>query len=63
MHGHARARKQSEYGLQLREKQRLKRMYGLQEEQFRLTFARAVRRRGVTGETLYVDSGYSIMGL
>jgi small subunit ribosomal protein S4 len=52
MHGQRRGKKLSDYGIQLREKQRLKRMYGLQEEQFRLTFDRAMRKRGVTGETL-----------
>lgn len=52
MHGQARGRKRSEYGLQLREKQRLRRQYGLQEKQFRLFFSRAARRGGVTGELL-----------
>jgi small subunit ribosomal protein S4 len=42
----------SDYAVQLREKQRLRRQYGLQEGQFRLTFRRAVRSRGVTGERL-----------
>jgi small subunit ribosomal protein S4 len=51
MHG-ARGRKLSDYGQQLREKQRLKRFYGLQEGQFRLFFERALQKRGVTGETL-----------
>ena len=51
MHG-GRNRKLSDYGQQLREKQRLKRYYGLQEGQFRLFFARALQKRGVTGETL-----------
>ena len=45
-----RAGKQSEYGLQLSEKQKLRRMYGLLEKQFRLTFDRAARKSGVTGE-------------
>ncbi len=40
------------YGIQLREKQKVKRFYGLVEKQFRLTFARAERMRGVTGENL-----------
>ena len=52
MHGARRRRKDSDYGLQLREKQRLRSMYGLREEQFRLFFQRAVRKRGVTGEVL-----------
>lgn len=51
MHG-ARGRKLSDYGQQLREKQRLKRFYGMQEGQFRLFFERALQKRGVTGETL-----------
>lgn len=51
MHGQ-RHRKLSEYGVQLREKQKLRRYYGLQERQFRLFFERAARRRGVTGEAL-----------
>jgi small subunit ribosomal protein S4 len=52
MHGMHRAKKLSDYGVQLREKQRLRRHYGLQEGQFRLVFERALRRRGVTGEHL-----------
>ncbi len=44
--------KQSDYGTQLREKQRLRRHYGLQEGQFRLFFDRAMRDRGITGERL-----------
>jgi len=40
------------YGLQLREKQKLKRYYGMSERQFRLFFQRAERKRGVTGENL-----------
>jgi small subunit ribosomal protein S4 len=52
MHGQRRGKKLSDYGLQLREKQRLRRYYGMQEEQFRVFFGRAVRRRGVTGELL-----------
>lgn len=52
IHGQRRGRKQSDYGMQLREKQRLKRQYGLQEQQFRLIFERAAQRRGVTGEFL-----------
>ena len=47
-----RAGKRSEYGLQLREKQKLKRSYGMLEKQFRLTFARALRMPGITGENL-----------
>jgi small subunit ribosomal protein S4 len=40
------------YGLQLREKQKVKRIYGLLEKQFRLTFERASNEKGVVGETL-----------
>lgn len=50
-HGQGR-KKVSEYGLQLREKQKTKRFYGLLEDQFRLTFDRAVRMNGKTGENL-----------
>ncbi len=45
-------RKLSEYGIQLREKQKVKRMYGLLERQFRRYFERAERSKGVTGEVL-----------
>jgi len=48
----ARTGKRSEYGVQLREKQRIKRIYGMQEKQFHLTFERALRMAGVTGENL-----------
>lgn len=51
MHG-KRPRKMSDYGVQLREKQRMRHYYGLQEGQFRLFFERALRRRGITGEAL-----------
>lgn len=51
MHGHRRS-KTSDYGVQLREKQRLRRMYGLQEAQFRLFFERASKKGGRTGEVL-----------
>ena len=50
-HGQARP-KFSEYSIQLREKQKLKRMYGVLENQFRRYFEMADRARGVTGETL-----------
>jgi len=46
--------KRSDYGLQLREKQRLRRIYGMQERQFRLFFERALRMSGITGENLFV---------
>lgn len=52
VHGMRRTRKTSDYGTQLREKQRLRNQYGLQEGQFRRIFAEALRRRGVTGETM-----------
>lgn len=48
----ARVGKKSEYGLQLREKQKIKRMYGMLEKQFHLTFEHAQRMGGVTGENL-----------
>jgi small subunit ribosomal protein S4 len=51
-HGMARRRKVRAYGLQLREKQKLRRIYGLLEGQFRRTFDNASRRKGVTGESL-----------
>jgi small subunit ribosomal protein S4 len=46
--------KRSEYGIQLREKQKLKRIYGMQEKQFHLFFERALRMTGITGENLFV---------
>ncbi|MGE5820120.1 MAG: 30S ribosomal protein S4 [Deltaproteobacteria bacterium] len=52
-HGQARP-KFSEYSIQLREKQKVKRIYGLLENQFRRTFAAAARTKGITGETLLV---------
>jgi small subunit ribosomal protein S4 len=51
-HGQGRRRKVRAYGLQLREKQKLRRIYGLLENQFHRTFVEASRRKGVTGETL-----------
>src|SRR6266496_1870459 len=50
-HGQARPRA-SEYSTQLREKQKLKRMYGVLERQFRGVFAKAERQEGITGENL-----------
>jgi len=52
-HGQGRG-KISDYGLQLREKQKVKRMYGILEKQFRGYFERAERMRGVTGTNLLV---------
>jgi small subunit ribosomal protein S4 len=51
-HGQGRRRKVRAYGLQLREKQKLRRIYGLLEGQFRRTFDDANRKKGVTGENL-----------
>jgi small subunit ribosomal protein S4 len=51
-HGKRRAAKLAGYGLQLREKQRVKRIYGVLEGQFRLYFESAERQRGITGEVL-----------
>ena len=53
-HGHARMRKQSEYGMQLREKQKAKRAYGVLENQFHRYFETAERQKGVTVENLLV---------
>lgn len=50
-HGTSR-KKVSEYGLQLREKQKVKRIYGLQENQFRIYYDKASRMQGVTGSNL-----------
>ena len=52
MHGARRVRKMSDYGTQLRAKQQLRRQYGLQEGQFHGIFEEALRRRGITGETM-----------
>ena len=51
-HGQGRRRKVRAYGLQLREKQKLRRIYGVLESQFRRTFDAANRKKGVTGENL-----------
>lgn len=51
-HGRTSGARTSDYGVQLREKQKLKRMYGVLEKQFRKYFKEAERRRGNTGETL-----------
>lgn len=48
----ARAKKLSDYGQQLREKQKVKRIYGMLESQFRIYFAKADRKQGKTGENL-----------
>ncbi|MEO8190981.1 MAG: 30S ribosomal protein S4 [Acidobacteriota bacterium] len=54
MHGRRRS-KLLGYGIQLREKQKVKRIYGLLESQFRLTFARAERQKGITGANLLAE--------
>lgn len=51
-HGRARRAKIVGYGIQLREKQKVKRIYGVLERQFRLYFQEADRGKGITGETL-----------
>ena len=53
-HAQARQRKQSEYGMQLREKQKAKRTYGVLENQFHRYFIEADRQKGITGENLLV---------
>jgi len=50
-HGMAR-KKEKEYGIQLREKQKVKRAYGIYERQFRNTYEEAVRMKGITGDNL-----------
>ncbi len=67
---HGRARKRIlGYGIQLREKQKLKRYYGMTERQFRLFFKRAEMRKGITGENLLtmlerrLDNVVYLMGL
>jgi len=51
-HGKSRRTKETNYGTQLREKQKARRIYGLLERQFRHTFAKASEAKGVTGEVL-----------
>lgn len=51
-HGQRRASRLSDYGVQLREKQKLRRMYGVLEKQFRSYYAEADRKKGITGENL-----------
>jgi small subunit ribosomal protein S4 len=51
-HGNSRRRKESEYSVQLKEKQKAKYTYGLLERQFRNLFEKASRKKGVTGENL-----------
>jgi small subunit ribosomal protein S4 len=52
MHGKGKKRKQSEYAIQLAEKQKAKFIYGVLERQFAHTFDKATRKKGVTGEVL-----------
>ena len=51
-HGQRRASRLSDYGGRLREKQKLRRMYGVLEKQFRSYYAEADRKKGITGENL-----------
>jgi len=51
-HGLGRRSKLSEYGVQLREKQKVKRIYGLLEAQFKSYYVKSARQKGVTGENL-----------
>jgi small subunit ribosomal protein S4 len=51
-HGQKKNQRVSDYGGQLREKQKLRRVYGVLEKQFRLTYFAAERQRGITGENL-----------
>ncbi|HEX5759458.1 MAG TPA: 30S ribosomal protein S4 [Thermoanaerobaculia bacterium] len=53
-HGQRRGRRTLGYGLQLREKQKVKRIYGVLEAQFRTYFEEADRKKGITGENLLV---------
>ena len=52
-HGRRRGRKPSDYKLQLREKQKVRSIYGVLERQFRIYYAESVRRSGPTGEVLF----------
>ncbi len=52
IHGTDRRRKLSEYGVQLQEKQKVRFMYGLNEKQFKKTFERASKMKGIAGENL-----------
>lgn len=53
-HGQRRRQKSSEYGIQLREKQKTKRIYGVLEKQFRNYFKKAERQKGIAGENLLI---------
>ena len=52
LHGQKRAKKLSNYGVQLQEKQKVRFMYGLNEKQFKKTFERASKMKGIAGENL-----------
>jgi len=52
MHGQNRGKKPTEFGIQLREKQKARRIYGVLERQFRGYFDKAARQKGMTGENL-----------
>jgi len=54
-HGQKRSGKYSDYRIQLREKQKVKRIYGLLEKQFRLAYERAEKQKGMTGTNLLVN--------
>ena len=54
VHGQGRRQKPSEYGIQLREKQKMRRTYGILEKQFRKYFEKAERQKGITGENLLI---------
>ena len=51
-HGRTSGSRTSDFGLQLREKQKVKRMYGMWEKQFRLFFTKAAKQKGITGDAL-----------
>ncbi|MCF8068632.1 MAG: 30S ribosomal protein S4 [Desulfobacterales bacterium] len=53
-HGQRRRGKMSDYGIQLREKQKVRRMYGLSEKQFRQNYVKADRQKGIAGTNLLV---------
>lgn len=53
-HGQKRHQKTSEYGMQLREKQKTRRIYGVLEKQFKIYFDKAERQQGIAGENLLV---------
>ncbi len=53
-HGQDRRKKLSEYGIQMQEKQKVRILYGLNEKQFRRTFERASKMKGIAGENLLV---------